>query len=431
LPASAASARDSALRPALTLPAAIGFFFAFRLFLVPLSAMVLGADPQTGVAASLALNYLLLGVVVFSTFGAAPEQLNSDSQTDPHRSGIASILRLPCVPWVLLFIGFSGCSLAWTIAVSVPAAGAFWCAMAADTAMVVLLLRHHESKALASSLARGYVYGACAIAALAWLMPAESDMRLAAGDLVGPNQIGYVCALGFFFAQYAMRERQELANGALKLCAAVLAITLLRSLSKTTILAFIAGQAVLLLWDKSISRGTKFKVTLAAAVTLTLFSGLLLSYLDVYLNAGNQSETLTGRIGIWAYLFDKALEQPWAGHGFHSVWKVVPVFGPDQFEARHAHNELLQQFYAYGAVGVVMLMGLYGSFWLRVKRLAPSPVKALLLGLLVFALVRGLADTESFDLSLPVWAMVLFTAAMGQRFGSDASGGAARKARTA
>jgi hypothetical protein len=32
----------------------------------------------------------------------------------------------------------------------------------------------------------------------------------------------------------------------------------------------------------------------------TVFSGLLNSYFDIYSNAGNSAETLTGRLGIWA-----------------------------------------------------------------------------------------------------------------------------------
>ncbi|MFZ1014433.1 MAG: hypothetical protein WAN28_13910, partial [Terracidiphilus sp.] len=100
---------------------------------------------------------------------------------------------------------------------------------------------------------------------------------------------------------------------------------------------------------------------------------------------------------------------PWIGHGFHSVWKVVPPFSED-FEARHAHNELLQQFYAYGAIGVVMVVGLYGSLVRQIRAMARSPLRAYAGGLLVFILVRGLADTEPFDLSLPLWAVTLFSA---------------------
>jgi hypothetical protein len=93
---------------------------------------------------------------------------------------------------------------------------------------------------------------------------------------------------------------------------------------------------------------------------------------------------------------------------------VVPPFGPDLFEARHAHNELLQQFYAYGVAGVFMMIALYTSFYRHVKKLSASPLKALMFSLLVFVLVRGLGDTEPFDLSLPLWAMIMFSAIMNE-----------------
>jgi exopolysaccharide production protein ExoQ len=135
----------------------------------------------------------------------------------------------------------------------------------------------------------------------------------------------------------------------------------------------------------------------------------LASYYDVYTNAGNQSETLTGRFSIWAYFLAEAVEQPWIGHGFDSAWKVIPPFGPDQFEAAHAHNEILQQFYAYGLVGIVMFIGIYSSIYRHIRRLAAGPVKTFFLAFLLFILVRGIADTERFDLSLPLWAIVMIS----------------------
>src|SRR5271155_4540467 len=109
-------------KPAFPLPAVIGFFFSFRLISVLLTAKVLQADPQTGVILSLGLNYLLLAMVAFYSIGPASRTL-------------ASLARLPCSSWVLCFLVFSGCSLAWSATASLPAAIAFWCAMAADTAM--------------------------------------------------------------------------------------------------------------------------------------------------------------------------------------------------------------------------------------------------------------------------------------------------------
>src|SRR5580704_4674118 len=213
----------SAARAVKLLPVVIGFFFSFRLFFVLLATHVLNADPQTGVMLSLGLNYILLALVIFHSIGNAPKTL-------------ASITRLPCYRWVLCFLGFSGCSLIWSATSSLPAAVAFWCAMAADLAMVILLLRMDNTSDISSSIMKGYVYGACCIAFIAWIMPAQSDLRLGDDEFLGPNQIGYACAFAVFFAQYLLRAEQ----GRWKLPTAFLAITLLRSLSKTTILAFVA-----------------------------------------------------------------------------------------------------------------------------------------------------------------------------------------------
>jgi O-antigen ligase len=204
---------------------------------------------------------------------------------------------------------------------------------------------------------------------------------------------------------------------------AFLAITLLRSLCKTAIIGFIVGQAVLLITDKSISRKNKLRIVLIVVVVLAATSSFIASYLNAYIDDGSQAESLTGRVGIWAYIFAQALERPWVGYGFHSVWKVIPPFYTDQFEARHAHNELLQQFYSYGVVGVFMLIGLYRSFYRQVRKLPVSPLKSLLFGLFFFVLVRGLADTETFDLSLPLWAIMMYSAVMAEKCGVTAVGG--------
>jgi hypothetical protein len=384
------------------LPASVGFFFAFRLFSALLAVRIFGQDPRVGVGAGLALNYLLLATAVFHSMGTAPRTL-------------WSMLQVPCFRWVLVFLGFTGASLLWSNTASLPAAAAFWLAMASDTAIVALLLRTGPVDAVVNAVMKGFVWGACLIAVAAWLLPSQSDLRLGDEELLGPNQIGFVCAFAFFFAQYLMRRK----CGNWGIHAAVLAVTLLRSLSKTTIIAFAAGQAYILVRDRSINRKAKWLVASSALLVLTLFWGLLANYYDVYTNAGNQAETLTGRLGIWAYFGYEAIQKPWVGHGFHSVWKVIPPFGIDQFEARHAHNELLQQFYAYGAVGVVMLVTIYGSLFRNLRKLGGSSLKTLFLGMLLFVAVRGLADTEVFDLSMPMWTIVMIGCLIEQARGSN------------
>lgn len=155
------------------------------------------------------------------------------------------------------------------------------------------------------------------------------------------------------------------------------------------------------------SRRTKILLVFGTAAVAMLFWGLLVSYYGVYTSAGNQSETLSGRLGIWAYFLAEGIQRPWIGYGFDSAWKVIPPFGRDQFEAAHAHNELLQQFYAYGLVGVILFIAIYTSIFRHIRRLAAGSGRTFFLAFLIFVLVRGVADTERFDLSLPLWAILL------------------------
>jgi exopolysaccharide production protein ExoQ len=371
---------------------AVGFFFSFRIVLGLLSVRVLGTAPRAGSELNLVLELLLLLLVCFYSLGYAQRTFGS-------------MLRLSSIRWVFAFLIFSFCSLAWSATVSLPTSVAYWCGIAADVAMVVLLLRAGSVTGVAHSLMKGFVLSACCLAVIAWIMPGQADLRLGDEELFNTNQIGNLCATAIFLAQYLARRKAGRWGFAILL----LALTLLRSLSKTTIVAFLISESFLIIADRSISRKTKVLLTLAVILVILLFWGLFEAYYDVYTTAGNQAETLTGRTAIWAYALDAALEQPLIGHGFDSMWKVIPPFGPEKFEARHAENELLTQFYAYGAVGVCLLIGLYGSLYRQIRKLPRSSVRIVFLSLFLFVVVRGLAEAEPFDLLFPLWSIVLIS----------------------
>jgi len=368
---------------------AVGFFFSFRWILSLFAITVLGAEVHTSGGLSLALNFLFLGFVCIHSLGSADRKFTS-------------MLRLTSLRWVMAFLTFSLISLAWSSTASLTASLIYWCAMAADVAMVILLLRAAPAIDVASSLFKGFIWSTCFIAVIVWIMPLQPDLRLGNKDFFNTNQIAELCAFAIFLAQYLMRRK----DGRWGLAVVLLAITLLRSLSKTTLIAFLLGQIFLLIMDRSVSRRTKVILTVAAAAAVFAFWGLIESYYDVYTNAGNQAETLTGRLGIWAYVLNAGFEKPWIGHGFNSIWKVVPTFG-DGFEARHAENDLLQQFYSYGAVGITLLAGLYTSLYRQLCRLSNKPLKMVLLSLLLYIVVRGFAEAEPFDPLLPLWAIAL------------------------
>ena len=370
---------------------ALGFFFSFRIIIILFSVRVLGTAPRAGAELTLLLGLLMLLVVCFRSLGYAQRTFGS-------------MVRLSSIRWVLAFLAFSFCSLAWSATVSLSTSVAYWSGLAVDVAIVVVLLRSGSVTEISHSMMKGFVVSTCCLALIAWIMPGQADLRLGDEEFFNTNQIGNLCAIAILLAQYLTRRKAGRWGFAIFL----LALTLLRSLSKTTIVAFLISESFLIIADRSISRKTKILLTVAVALVILVFWGLFEAYYDVYTSAGNQAETLTGRTGIWAYVLNEALDQPLIGHGFDSMWKVIPPFGPDRFEARHAENELLTQFYAFGIVGVCLLIGIYGSLYRQIRKLQ-GPVKIVLLSLLLFVVVRGLAEAEAFDLLLPLWSIVLIS----------------------
>jgi exopolysaccharide production protein ExoQ len=368
------------------MPPIVGFYFAARLCI---TFLLFQSDPKAGAYVNFALHFALLLAVMLYSFGPGTHSLTRALDARPMR-------------WVLAFLTMGLCSLAWSVTISKPIAFAYWCELAAETVMILLLLRVGDLKENAEAVMKGYVLGTILIAAVEWLSPTMYDLRPGDDDYFSPNAIGFTCAFGVFLIQIFARS-----SFAWRLVAALLAISLLRSLSKTTIVAFVAAQALHLLLDRSRSRRAKIVLLVPPLMVTWAFQGLIVSYYEVYTHLGNESETLSGRIGIWAFVLARSFEQPWIGHGFHSFRNVIPPFG--SFEAWHAHNELLQQFYTYGVAGVVLLSGIYGSLFRQFRKVSSPTLRIQLMALLLFILIRGLADTENFDLSLPIWFIALIS----------------------
>jgi exopolysaccharide production protein ExoQ len=377
---------QTAARPGSLMAAAVGFYFAFR---YATEYLFFQSDPRTGAAFSVALNILVFAVVLFHSLGSAPNTLRAT-------------VRVPAFRPVIAFLLVALCSLMWSATISVGVAFAYWCGVAADVGMVVLLLRDGPAEPMSASLMKGYVWGAVLIAVITWLSPTMQDLRPGNDDFFSPNAIGLICAFGVFMAQYLSRSHRSW-----NVAAVFLSITLLRTLSKTTIAAFIAGEALLLIRDSAVTRRKLLAIVVTSGLVVAAFWKLIAAYFEVYTTTGNEAETLTGRVGIWDYVLESALEQPWIGHGFHSFRNVVPAFGV--FEPWHAHNELLQLFYTYGIVGILLFIAVYGSLYLQLRRQASASDKALFYGLLLFIVIRGLGDTDRFELTLPLWFVLLIS----------------------
>jgi len=359
-----------------------GFFFAFRFCLTYIGFQ---SDARAGTVANLALSGLIFIAALIYTLG--------DRQFSARRAFASRTVR-----WLLAYLAASGLSLLWTGADSAVVAAGYWAGMAMDVATVVLMVKHPNVADQVDALMKGFVVGVLAIAAVAWLSPTMPDLRIGDEEFLHPNGIGLHCGIAFFLAQYLALERR-----AWRWCCLALGVTLLRSISKTSIVAFVIAESFYLLREKQITRSTKIKIAAAAAIVLAAFSSLLARYFTAYTatESVNTAETLTGRTIIWATALSMALERPWIGHGLYSFRALIPPFW--KFVPWHAHNEILQQFFELGLLGVIVTVGLYLSLALAARRRVASRYGRLALVVTLFAVIHGLADTVNFGMSLPLW----------------------------
>jgi O-antigen ligase len=371
----------------------IGFFFVFR---VCLTFLFFQGDPVLGTIVNIVIGLALMYGAIFYT-------------TDDRRRAGSQLLTIPPIRWVFALLAFSATSVLWTGTQSAVIALAYWASMASDVAIVLLLLRHGDTKRRTEGILKGVVWGAGALAIIAWCSPATGDLRLGNDAFLHPNTLGLEIGIATLIAQYLVPRGVRW-----KWIGIALAITLLRTLSKTAIIAFVTAECWYLMQNNQMSRKAKMYLGAGALAVIASFWGLLSSYVEIYNNtgSGDQAETLTGRTLLWAVAFSMSLEKPWFGHGLYSFKALIPVLGT--FEAVHAHNDLLQQFFEFGVVGVVILLGVYWSFYRQARSVLAVEMRTLALALLFFALVRGSTDSVQFGLSYPLWLIAAFSICFAQ-----------------
>jgi len=374
--------------PSLLLHRIVGGAFAFR---ICLTVIFFRSNPGDGTAATVLLNLgLLLLAITYRSMSGPTGRLQT---------------RWPrTVKWVAVYLLLAAGSLCWTAAPSVATAAIYWMCLLSDVATVLLLLRYPSPQQSAAAILQGYIIGATAVAIVAWCLPTTLDLRLGDEDFLHPNAIGFELGIATLLAMYFARN-----NRLWRWLGIGLATTLLRTLSKASIAAFVLAAVFYLLQDSTFGRKTRVAVGTGSVIAVASFWTALESYADLYAQ-GRNLETLTGRTLIWATSLDIALEKPWIGHGFYSFRWVVPLFG--DFEAWQAHNEFLQQFFAYGLLGLAVVVCLY---WVLYKDILSAPAcrfRLLAGALLTFAIIRGLVDTERFDLSFPLWLMALVSVSL-------------------
>jgi exopolysaccharide production protein ExoQ len=364
-------------------PQCTGFFFASR---ICITLLAFQSAPVAGTATSIAGSFLLLFLACLVGTKAQP-RLQLDAT----------------MKWLCAYLALVGLSLFWSVTGSSAIAIAYWSTLLADCLTVYWLTRGADQD-VCNGIMRGFIAGAAVAGAIAWVLPTLPDLRIGNEDFLHPNALGYTLAIATLFGLYQARNSRWVA-----LLTAFCGATLLRTLSKASIAGFVAAAAFYLLRGSHLGRRAKVAIGILAAALIASSWGLLETYANTYDQSTNV-ETLTGRTYIWAVAWEEAWKTPILGHGFYSFRFVIPVLGT--FEPWQAHNELLQQFFCYGAVGLTIFAGLYLMVIRTIRRTPNRELATLAAAIMLFALVRGLVDTERFDINFSLWLITLFAVAL-------------------
>lgn len=362
---------------ALVLPAVAGFFFAFR---IGLTYLFFQSNPVLGSTVSIGIDFALVFAAILSM------------------RATTTLIHGRAMKGVFTFLAFTLLSLSWTKTDSTVAAASYWAGMAGDVGVVLLLMRGHGVLPTTQSLIRGTVWGTAAISFAAWCSPLTSELRLGNDLFLHPNTLGWMAGIAILLAQYLAPQGRRWTWLGLGL-----SVTLLRTFSKTAILAFVAAEAWYLIRNSGMSRKTKMQIVASAAILVACFWGAAAAYATIYNNtgSGNQAQTLTGRTVLWATALVMSVETPWLGHGMYSFRSLIPSFG--NFSPVHAHNEALQLFFEFGLCGLGIAVFIYCCLYRDAKRADRGELRLLAFALLIFSLLHGVTDTVPFGLSYPLW----------------------------
>lgn len=319
--------------------------------------------------------------------------------------------------WGILFVGFTVLSTVWSLAPKFTFLKSVANSLVLVSAVLPVLVARDPAK-----LIRPFFW----LCALLVLLNFYSVLSRPAGPIghegiyEHKNIMGGVAAICLIFGAYGIwaGHRIEKLLGALMVV--ICLFLLVKSQSKTAIgFTFLSPMIALFLYAamRWLRTSPLLAITIMIAAAFAIFplfslvSGMDLEDVIVLIFRDN---SFTGRVFIWDFTIEKALERPWLGYGFQGFWNIgaeSPRFDSKyQFIANllQSHNGYLQIWLELGLVGVVLFTGLFVSIMHNVSRLvAFNPAFAIFsLTNMVFIIAVNLMETDWFLGATP--ATVLF-----------------------
>ncbi|MEL5992026.1 O-antigen ligase family protein [Microbacterium phosphatis] len=245
------------------------------------------------------------------------------------------------------------------------------------------------------------------------------------GIVGNANYLGILCVLALVV--FSIRLATHPPYAAMQIVwLTVTALLFVRSGSATALASFVGALVVLLM----VLTMRRARTSGERSRRYLLFSGIGVGAViivwqlwDRALGMLGRDDSLTGRNEIWAAVWERAQEHPVLGSGFSSPWVPWdPAFDgwivDHGLSVFHAHNMWLDVFMQLGAVGIVLVFGVYAALtwrgwffavdrprWDLDANRPYSPISMLVPLVAALLLVQGL--TESGPIMLWGWSLAV------------------------
>ncbi len=314
---------------------------------------------------------------------------------------------------VLLFLLWAVLSLLWTRAESAISGFGYWMEIVAEVALTLFLLVLTPKETLLRKSLQGIALGGIALGLVAMTSGVTDELGRAGDEVfLHPNLLGFRLGLAALVSWYLyIASRNEVGRRFWGCMAVILLFLLVNTLSKTSILAFIAASFVMI-FANPMPGWRKYWILIGGLLVAATSFGFIADYLDEYTSRGDGqlALTLTGRTLIWAETWEMILENPIAGYGIISFRDHGPQIADVRLVT--AHNEILNVFFSFGIVGLILCLTMYLALLLEIRKVKRvqsinAPELTLFSAIVVFAFVRGFAQAPLIGFSFPLALLIL------------------------
>lgn len=329
---------------------------------------------------------------------------------------LKSVYRQPPSVTRFCVVGFmiwSGLSLTWTYAFSPLRAAGYWGGVIVEISSIFLLLGLFPIDDVFQGTLKGILYSGLTVGLTALQLGFDQNGRLGDDTFLHPNVIGNSTGQGALAALYLWQasKRNEKPAGRWAVSFCVLLLMLLRTSSKTSVIAILLGLTIFLI-KSHIPTARKATLILALIVPIAIGAPAFMDYLDNYVNlqteSGSSVETASGRTTLWAETMDRIIDRPILGFGFMSFPDVGPQL--QGINLVSPHDEWLTLWFNEGLVGMLLGFGVYvGLLVQAVRHRSKSLERTFCFALLGYGFIETLTHSSTNALVIPIQLLLVLS----------------------